>query len=323
MSLRSIPSRSLPVLGLVGALVALAACGKDDPCCDDCGPTAPKKDVANGAPSASPAKVPATAAEPDDHEGPVVALGQVTLHGHVFAVERFGEIVPGKEGAIEVAMVSGPAGAALERLSLFAWLEAKDGTQVCAPSKGDLEKGKLHFHLTPRADAKDLTRVVLRLRADGADVRAGLPLDGHGHEHGPTPHDGVVAHLRGPDGKDVGFVELKLHDDKGDLELWVARDVAMKEPFDLPLDTKVKVVFVDHQDRTVELAVRDREQNPDEDGVANVRAGKTNYFVFPGETGADAAWLVGKTFHSIVRLSFSVDGKAYASEEFVLAPHVH
>ena len=46
------------------------------------------------------------------------------------------------------------------------------------------------------------------------------------------------------------------------------------------------MTFVDVKGKVVELRVRNATKNEDEDGTANVRAGKTNYFIFPGETGA-------------------------------------
>jgi hypothetical protein len=289
-------------LSLVALATLLVACG------DKAGP------AAGGGSARTPAA---------DHGGGATDLGVVTLAGHELSVVRLGDLVPGKEGAFEVTLVRGPAGAVLEKLNVYAWIESGDGTQVSKPSKGAVEKGRLHFHATPKADAKDLTRVVLRLRAEGVDERAGLPLDGHGHEHGSTPHDGVLAALKGPDGKPAGHLELKLHDDKGDLELWLAKDEKISQPLDLPLDAVVRVVFADHANRAVELRVRNTAKNEDEEGTANVRDGRTNYFIFPGETGADAAWLKGEKFASVVRVTFTADGKEYASEEFMLVPHTH
>jgi len=145
---------------------------------------------------------------------------------------------------------------------------------------------------------------------------------GHGHEH-TTPHDGVVAALKGESGEGVGFVELKLHDDKGDLEAWLGKDRQMKEPFDLPAATVINVSFRDVPGKTAALGVRDNQRNEDEEGNANLRDGKTNYFIFPGDSGQDPNWLMGAKFKSLVELSFTVNGKSYTSEEFVLIPHTH
>jgi hypothetical protein len=152
---------------------------------------------------------------------------------------------------------------------------------------------------------------------------------GHAHEGGGHAHDqgagsgGVVARLVGPDGADAGYVELKLHDDKGDLELWLAKDAKIATPLDLPLDAKITVTFVDKGNRTVELRVRNRDKNEDEDGKANVREGKTNYFIFPGDSGQDASWLKGSSFLATTKVTLQSEGKALTTPAFVLKPHTH
>ncbi len=289
--------------------------------CGDKGQPASNSTTRPSSPAPSTPTAPSASSATTDH-GETKDLGHVTIAGHEFSVIRLGEVVPGKEGAFEVALVKGPPGATASTLNLYAWVEDESGP-ASAPAKGSVEKGKLHFHVTTKADAKALKRIVLRLRTGSVDVREGLPLDGHGHEHGATPHEGVVATFSGPDGKVAGHLELKLHDDKGDLELWLANDAKITEPFDLPLDSVIRVEFVDVGNRTVDLRVRNAVKNEDEDGTANVRGGKTNYFIFPGETGADAKWLMGVRFASIVRLTWMVDGKSHVSEEFMLVPHTH
>lgn len=134
------------------------------------------------------------------------------------------------------------------------------------------------------------------------------------------PRAGFVVPLNGPDAP-AGFAELKLHDDKGDLELWLATDAAMTTPLDLPLDTAITVAFPD-KGKSVELRVRNKEKDEDEDGKANVRNGKTNYFIFPGATGADSSWLMGN-FRSTATIQFSSEGKTLSAAPFTLAPHTH
>lgn len=146
---------------------------------------------------------------------------------------------------------------------------------------------------------------------------------GHGHDHGPGASAGVVARLTDPAGKDAGYVRLKLHDDKGDLEIWIAQDATISKPFDLSLDTKITVTFVDQGNRAVQLRVRNREKNEDEDGKPTARDGKTNYFIFPGDSGEDASWLKGAEFVATVKVSFESEGKAYSTPSFVLRPHTH
>ena len=51
--------------------------------------------------------------------------------------------------------------------------------------------------------------------------------------------------------------------------------------------------------------MRDHERNEDESGNSTIVEAKTNYFVFPGETGVDATWLMGAEFAAKVELSFT------------------
>jgi hypothetical protein len=170
----------------------------------------------------------------------------------------------------------------------------------------------------------------MRSRLIAISIVLGLACCGREEDPAPTPaphvhtrHDGVVAPVRGPDGAIAGYVEVKLHDDKGDLEMWIAKDEAMKQDLDVPLATRPAIEFLAPHDRTVELRVRDVRTNEDEAGNPNVRDGRTSYFIFPGDTGADAAWLKGKAFSARVRVSFTADGTRYVSDEFTLVPHVH
>ncbi len=292
------------VLFLLAAL-AFAGCG--DP---QKPAVTPNQDASSGSGESATAM--------DDH-GEATDLGEVTILGHTFAVTKLGDVESGKEAAFRVTLASGPSGAQLGRLSLFLWLENDAGKSLNAAAKGSVEGGGLHFHATPRKGAGEPKSVVLRLRANGADDRGKLPLDGHGHVHEETPHHGIMAALEGG----AGTLELKLHDDKGDLELWLTKDSAGEQPLDLPLSTVIRVTLIDKGNRTVELRVRNTDRNEDEDDVGTIRAGKTNYFIYPGETGADASWLQGKTFNSLTVVKLEINGKAVSSEEFSLAPHVH
>lgn len=263
----------------------------------------------------------ATTPEPQDSgHGEAHPLGTLKLAGHTLRLTMFGEAEPGVEGAFSVNLEGGSA-ADLANLNVYLWLEDRAGTQLSAPSKGEIEDGGLHFHAMPRAGAGTPHRAVVRVRAGEADERGGLPLDGHGHEHVGGPHDGVLATWKGADEKMAGHLELKLHDDKGDLELWLARDAAISQPFDLPLASVVEVAFVD-AGKKIEMRVRNHDDNADEAGQPTVREGRTNYFVYPS-AGEDASWLRGKTFQSIVEVSWNAEGQRFRSEEFMLTPHTH
>ena len=146
---------------------------------------------------------------------------------------------------------------------------------------------------------------------------AGIP---HVHEHSQGLHHGVVAACFDTKGHEVGHIELKLHGDKGDVEAWLTGDDA-KRPFDLPLDAALTVRFPSMLGREIELRIRDDRSNVDEDGNPNIRDGKTNYFVFPGNTRADSSWLSGESFEAEVQVLFSADGRQYATKPFELVPH--
>ena len=163
--------------------------------------------------------------------------------------------------------------------------------------------------------------LLLTLTGCGDDKPAdkGSGDDGHGHVHGEDvgKHHGMLADFSGGDVK--GQLELKLHDDKGDLELWLLS--ADGQPFDLPLDAVIGVAF--DSGKRVELRVRNKDKNEDEAENANNRDGMTNYFIFPGDTGADASWLQGKAFKDNVVVSFKKGDAAFTSKKFELTPHVH
>lgn len=142
----------------------------------------------------------------------------------------------------------------------------------------------------------------------------------HGHDH--TPHEGVLVAFRA-DQKESGFVELKLHDDKGDLELWLTKDKEGKQPFDIALDSVITVTFSRLGPKIVKLKIRNDKENEDEDGKGHIRNKKTNYFIFPGDTKADASFLVGKDFSNAATVTFTSDGVRYTSSPFNLRPHTH
>ena len=120
------------------------------------------------------------------------------------------------------------------------------------------------------------------------------------------------------DGKQTATVEIKLHDDAGDLEVWLKKGGYSGDPLLLPTATVLTLDFP-ALDRNVTLAVRDHERNEDESGNSTVVEAKTNYFVFPGETGVDTTWLMGAEFAAKVELSFT----NATTGSFVLRPHIH
>lgn len=312
-----------------GALVLMTACGKEVPQepvkadnvkpAEGEAPAVPKKEE----PKSEPAK--------SDH-GDEVALGHASVAGFRFEVSRLGVIEAGSDAAVAMKVVEAPEGKDWQSTNLYVWVEGKSG-KLNAPEKAHVEGERLHAHASVPSDATEApAALVLRVRDGDIDERTKVSLggaaadseghDAHGHTHEATPHDGVVAKLNA-NGKSVGWLELKLHDDKGDLELWLAEDEAMESPLDLDPAASITVEFVDVQGRKVKLAPRNGDKNEDEDGVANMRDGKTNYFIFPGDSGADASWLQGKQFQSIVEVAVEAGDTELNSDELVLRPHTH
>ena len=146
-------------------------------------------------------------------------------------------------------------------------------------------------------------------------TEAGMP---HIHAN-EGPHGGFFHPVFAADGKQAATLEIKLHDDAGDLEVWLVKGGRDGPALELPLDSVLMLNFPDLK-RQIELRIRDREKNAGEDGQTNLRNGQTNYFIFPGETGADAKWLMGVDFAAKARLA--IPG-GLSSEVFVLKPHVH
>lgn len=144
----------------------------------------------------------------------------------------------------------------------------------------------------------------------------------HEHTHSGSSHHGIVVPLFS-DQQHVGYAEIKLHDDKGDLELWLTKNKTKGTPIDLPLDSNITVSFQKLDTKAVALRIRNLEKNEDEDGKGNIRDNKTNYFIFPGDTGADATFLIGKGFSTETVISFEVDGVRYTTNTFELQPHTH
>ena len=69
------------------------------------------------------------------------------------------------------------------------------------------------------------------------------------------------------------------------------------------------------------MAVRNSDQNEDEEGTPNMRDACTNYFIFPGESGQDQEWLKGEEWRGTVTVAFEANSKSYACDPFVLVPH--
>jgi hypothetical protein len=239
-------------------------------------------------------------------------LGKTRLGPAEFEVTQLGSPAAGTEIGFMITPLNDAARA--EGATVQVWVQNDAGDDIAPVTTAPFDGKGYHCHVQPAAEKGKPVRVMLQFRHGDLEDRAGLDL-----ALGFGPHDGILAFLSGGDRN--GLLELKLHDDKGDLELWLTTQDG--RPFDLPLDTAVLATFLGPESRTAALAVRNSEKNEDEDGRANIREGRTNYFIFPGATGTDASWLQGAGFSATVIVKISADGAEFASLPFRLVPHTH
>jgi len=246
----------------------------------------------------------------------ICALGTVTVGGATFTIDRDGQVEAGKTTEFGVELVGTST-----MVPSSAWIANPDGEKLHDPVEGEGHEQHWHFNVTPLDPVKK-AKFVLRVGEEEVAVdfaRGAHPING-----------GILSVLKSAqDPQFRGFLELKLHGDAGDLELWLYGafpvsnwNMAGKpKPLDVSKETVVSLTFSSHEGKTVELRVRNGDQNEDEDGTPNMRATGTNYFIFPGETGADPSWLVGEKARYMLTASFEANGKTYAADPFILVPH--
>ena len=178
------------------------------------------------------------------------------------------------------------------------------------------------IHAALDADAAAGNKAVKQLSGVLTLLKSSFPKELTAGNQAPTwtrgPQGGRLAPLQDAAGATVAWAELKLHDDKGDLELWIATDPRLAKPFDLPLATLPTVAFPT-LNKSITLKVRNTQSNEDENVKPNIRDGKTNYFIFPGDSGTDASWLKGPNFSSEAKISIG----ELSSPVFKLIPHAH
>lgn len=237
----------------------------------------------------------------------IVGVGVVKLAGETFSVDREGQCESGKACEFGVERVGQGTASGFE-----AWVENAAGERVSEIVNAEAHGEHWHFMVTPQAGAQ-ASKFALRLEkaVDTVDIHPGAA----------PCHDGISTPIYDKSGTLAGFLELKLHDDAGDLEIWISRDGAMTQPMDIPADTIIKASFLAHSGRSVDLKVRNHGQNEDEDEKPNMRDGKTNYFIFPGDTGDDSSWLQGEKFRSMVEVTFSVGEQMYKTIPFTIVGH--
>merc|ERR1712050_296723 len=125
----------------------------------------------------------------------------------------------------------------------IAWVLDGKGQRICAPVEGEGHDDHFHYMVTPKSS--DAQRLAISYSDQVSTISV--------HPGAAPASDGILSPLEDADGKLVGFIELKLHDDAGDLELWLCADGAMSQPLDFPADTVITVTCPTHGNRSVQL----------------------------------------------------------------------
>ncbi|MDF3129695.1 hypothetical protein P0Y35_10860 [Kiritimatiellaeota bacterium B1221] len=137
------------------------------------------------------------------------------------------------------------------------------------------------------------------------------------------PHHGWMIKLYSPEGVHSGWAEVKLHDDKGDIEVRYQEVEDPAKPLLLPPET-VNVLLFPELKLQADLFVRNLDENEDEDGVPTLMNGETHYFIFPTREDQDPKPFLGKKFASPARLLLGDPSEPQLmSPGFLLLPHVH
>ena len=255
------------------------------------------------------------------HYGPEQHVGFVSLAGYRMSVTLGGQLAPGAEAAVTVEVISALEGLDCREAGVYVWAES-EGKRASRPARLRADGETLRGPVAVTAGTAAPTSLVIRVRQNGRDARERLPVSTSPAVPTEGPHGGLIARAGTSDGEPAVWVELKLHDDLGDIEIWLARDRAMEAPLDLPLEAALTLAF-ESPERTVTLRPRNQDLNEDEAGTPNVRDGQTNYFIFPGDSGEDATWLRGAEFRAAVTLSFPVGPRTIVTRDVLLRPHGH
>ena len=132
----------------------------------------------------------------------ICSIGTVTIAGSTFMIDREGQVECGKETEFGVELVGGK-----EATPSAAWLANPNGDKVADPVEGEGHDKHWHFKVDPLMPVKK-SKFVLKVGDEEGIVD---------FCHGARPtNGGILAVFKG-----LGFLELKLHGDAGDLELWL------------------------------------------------------------------------------------------------------
>ena len=168
----------------------------------------------------------------------IVALGAVTVGGATFTIDREGQVEAGRTTEFGVEHIGGTPGVKPSS----AWLENPDGTMPADPVKSEPHDSHWHFNVEPLDPVKKC-KFVLQVGDEKAYVD---------FARGAQPsQDGILSVFKSPSDPDWrGFLELKLHGDAGDLELWLYDGASSSiddfrfnkaKPFDVPKVRRCKL----------------------------------------------------------------------------------
>ena len=245
-----------------------------------------------------------------DHGGgehaQVISLGTATLGGGTLMADREGECAAGAATVFGVEALDGAAP------PTEAWVESGHHERLCEPVRAEDHAGT-HWHFTISPGGDEAPRYLVVCSDEDHIARFAL-------FPGAAPaRGGILAPLYVAGGDHAGFLELKLHDDLGDLELWLTD--LKGGPLDVPHSAFVALKCAS-LGRAVKLGIRNLDSNEDEDGAPNMRDGETNYFIFPTVPGTDASWLKGTEWRAAVEVRISAgDGASLEAKPFILVPH--
>lgn len=134
-------------------------------------------------------------------------------------VDREGQLEGGKPTEFGIERVGEG-----EASNFIAWMLNGKRRRISPPVEGEGHDSHFHYMVTPTSSDAETLAISYSDQVSTISIHPGAA----------PASDGILSPLECVDGKTVGFIELKLHDDAGDLELWLCSDGAMSKPLDFP-----------------------------------------------------------------------------------------
>ncbi len=100
----------------------------------------------------------------DRHHGETTRLGEQTVGGFTLRASRDGEIVPGKEAAIDVWVTGGP-----KVVAVRFWIGTQDG-RGSVKARAELEKDNWHTHAEVPSPLPEGSRLWVEVEAAGGEI---------------------------------------------------------------------------------------------------------------------------------------------------------